>query len=63
MVQTLGLWTRYISWLSNRGGRVSAWGFSTRRSRNKSYLCIGMSLSEVDLLLYLKISHGLVDLV
>jgi hypothetical protein len=32
-------------------------------SRNKRYLCIGLSLSGVDLLLNLKTSHGLADIV
>jgi hypothetical protein len=30
--------------------------------KNMSYLCIELSLSETDLLLQLKISHGLVDI-
>jgi hypothetical protein len=63
MVQTLVLWMRSIFWLSGQEGRVSACGFSTLRLRNKSYLCIRMSLPRADLLLYLKISHSLTDLV
>ena len=63
MVQTLGLWIRSISWLSSWGERVSIWGFSTLKSRNKNYLCIVMSLSGANLLLYVKISHELADLV
>jgi hypothetical protein len=54
---------RSISWLLGQVGRVSACRFSILRSRNKSYLCIAMNLSEVDMLLYLKISYGLADLV
>jgi hypothetical protein len=63
IIQTPGLWIKSISWLMDQVGRVSACRFSTLRSKNKSYLCIGMSISRVNMLLYLKISYELADLV
>jgi hypothetical protein len=36
--------------------------FSTPKAENMSYLCIELNLSRTDLLLQLKISHGLVDI-
>jgi hypothetical protein len=39
------------------------WGSLPLMSRNKSYLCIGLSLFGADLLFKLKISHKLTDFV
>jgi hypothetical protein len=43
--------------------RLSFWhgGFLCLRLRNKSFLCIGLSMLEGDMILKLKTSHGLAN--
>jgi hypothetical protein len=53
-----------ICFLTLRLRRISfGIGFLLPRPRKMSYLCIELNLSGTDLMLQLKISHGLMDIV
>ena len=56
LVQTFRLWMWMLSCLSGQGRWVLAWGSLPLMSKNKNYLCIGLSLLGTDLLFKLKTS-------